>query len=125
MVSGPPPTGWYLDPTGLSDGRYWDGAVWTAVVTRAGVTDTDPMDPTRAAVPPLPGTSIRAPITGSSTATQGDRSAVTIGIGVMVAALVVFLLIAIISRSGSEETPPEVDTPTATAPSATDSVEGG
>ena len=116
--------GRYLDPTGLSDGRYWDGAVWTAVVTRAGVTVTVPIDPTHAAVPPLPGTAILPPVTRSSTATE-DRSAVGVGIGVMVAALVVLLLIAIISNDGADETPPPNTEAPATAPPATEPVDGG
>ncbi|MGB8652390.1 MAG: DUF2510 domain-containing protein [Mycobacteriales bacterium] len=37
----PTPSGWYVDPTGKHEHRYWDGAVWTATVSDAGVTTTD------------------------------------------------------------------------------------
>ena len=125
MNTNQPPTGWYLDPTGLSDGRYWDGSVWTAAVTRSGVTATVPIDPTRAAVPPLPGTKILPPVTRSSTVPPNDRSAIAVGIGVMVAALVALLFIATITNNGSDETPtPNTEAP-ATAPPATEPVDGG
>jgi hypothetical protein len=35
--------GWYPDPRGRHDHRYWDGATWTAHVADAGVADTDPV----------------------------------------------------------------------------------
>jgi len=111
-----PPAGWFLDPAGLADGRYWDGAVWTAATTRAGVTITVPIDPTHAAIPPLPGTAILPPVNVSSTASSNDRSAVAVGIGVMIAALVVFLGIAIASNSDSDDSPP----PPGTEPAATE-----
>jgi hypothetical protein len=33
--------GWYADPTGRFDHRYWNGAAWTEHVSRAGVQATD------------------------------------------------------------------------------------
>ena len=112
-----PPTGWYLDPAGLADGRYWDGAIWTAAVTRTGVTATVPLDPTHAAMPPLPGTADSASVpTCRRPHPLNDRSAVAVGIGVMVAALVVLLLIAIVSNNGSDDAPSDVTEPPATAP---------
>lgn len=35
------PAGWYRDPTGHSEHRYWDGTTWTEHVARAGVQSTD------------------------------------------------------------------------------------
>jgi hypothetical protein len=35
------PSGWYTDPTGRHEYRYWDGANWTAMVSDGGITATD------------------------------------------------------------------------------------
>lgn len=36
------PAGWYADPAGRFDLRYWDGAQWTEHVARNGHQETDP-----------------------------------------------------------------------------------
>ncbi len=36
------PAGWYADPAGRFELRYWDGATWTEHVSRAGQQYTDP-----------------------------------------------------------------------------------
>jgi hypothetical protein len=36
------PAGWYADPSGRYELRYWDGAAWTEHVSRAGQQYTDP-----------------------------------------------------------------------------------
>jgi len=36
------PAGWYADPSGRFELRYWDGATWTEHVSRAGQQYTDP-----------------------------------------------------------------------------------
>ena len=36
------PAGWYADPSGRFDLRYWDGNAWTEHVSRAGQQYTDP-----------------------------------------------------------------------------------
>ncbi|MBO0775198.1 MAG: DUF2510 domain-containing protein [Actinobacteria bacterium] len=51
------PPGWYRDPSGRYELRYWDGAGWTAHVSNGGVVLTDVSDPALAfpaAVPPPP-----------------------------------------------------------------------
>lgn len=115
-----PPAGWHLDPSGVADGRYWDGTAWTAAVTRSGVTVTVPIDPTHAAVPPLPGTAIQPPIIASPTTSRNERSPMAVGVAVMVAALVVLLFIAIVSSTGSDDAPSPATDPPASAPPATD-----
>jgi hypothetical protein len=35
------PAGWYRDPTGHSEHRYWDGTAWTAYVARGGEQSND------------------------------------------------------------------------------------
>lgn len=36
------PSGWYADPSGRFELRYWDGGAWTEHVSRAGQQYTDP-----------------------------------------------------------------------------------
>jgi hypothetical protein len=36
------PAGWYTDPAGRYELRYWDGSAWTEHVSRAGQQYTDP-----------------------------------------------------------------------------------
>ena len=36
------PAGWYADPAGRFELRYWDGSAWTEHVSRAGQQFTDP-----------------------------------------------------------------------------------
>lgn len=38
-----PPAGWYADPLGRFEHRYWDGTGWTPHVARGGRSWTDPM----------------------------------------------------------------------------------
>ena len=47
--------GWFPDPSGRYEHRYWDGAAWTSHVSRGGVASVD--DGTPAAIPPPVGTS--------------------------------------------------------------------
>jgi hypothetical protein len=59
MVSKPGPpgqTGWFPDPTGRFETRYWDGTSWTKAVMRGGTVDTDPefkVEPAKVVVPSL------------------------------------------------------------------------
>lgn len=39
------PAGWYADPGGHHELRYWNGGVWTATVADAGATAEDPLTP--------------------------------------------------------------------------------
>jgi hypothetical protein len=39
----PPPPGWYPDPTGRQDHRWWDGATWTDHASKSGVALLDPL----------------------------------------------------------------------------------
>jgi hypothetical protein len=36
------PAGWYADPSGRFEQRYWDGGTWTEHVARGGAQYTDP-----------------------------------------------------------------------------------
>lgn len=37
------PPGWYVDPVGRADQRYWDGATWTDHVAQGGAVGLDPL----------------------------------------------------------------------------------
>lgn len=41
--TGGPPAGWFPDPEGRHEHRWWDGSTWTDQVADAGVAATDPM----------------------------------------------------------------------------------
>jgi hypothetical protein len=66
-VSWPP--GWFSDPTGRHDHRWWDGAAWTAHVADAGVPSLDALE---AHAGPAP-----ASRTPAGAATGNDPVAVT------------------------------------------------
>jgi hypothetical protein len=63
--------GWFPDPTGRHDHRWWDGVAWTAHVADAGVAGRDPLD--------APGhglvTGPRSPLTGGRGPGPADRDA--------------------------------------------------
>lgn len=40
-----PPPGWYPDPGGRYESRYWNGVMWTDQVATRGVTGSDPIGP--------------------------------------------------------------------------------
>jgi uncharacterized protein YxjI len=40
-----PPAGWYPDPSGHAEQRYWDGTAWTDHVVANGVQSTAPLEP--------------------------------------------------------------------------------
>jgi hypothetical protein len=48
--------GWFRDPTGRHDHRWWDGAAWTTHVADAGVAGRDPL-----AIPASEGAAAAAP----------------------------------------------------------------
>ncbi len=44
-ATGAPPPGWYADPAGHHEHRYWSGDAWTEHVSDRGVVSTDPLPP--------------------------------------------------------------------------------
>lgn len=83
--------GWFPDPTGRHDHRWWDGAAWTAHVADAGVAGSDPIDGPDVAPPPAGPTQTPRPAMGPA-AGSGGRPASQRGVGndpVAVTALVV------------------------------------
>ena len=94
MTSDSSPPGWYTDPTGQSDGRYWNGTAWTQMSTRGGQMVNLPIDPSMAQLQPVPGTQVQAPTppapdtTSSSGGSGGVIIAVVVGILLLVAVFV-------------------------------------
>ena len=114
------PPGWYRDPTGQGDARYWNGASWTESVDRGGVIVNAGIDPSHAVTPPVPGTQVSIPPPPSPVQRQSDNSspsllAVMLGVGVVF--LIGILMYAIISNdSDGDDTPPPGPTPEEPAP---------
>lgn len=121
------PAGWYIDPFGQADGRYWNGLRWTDAVSRGGVTLKLPPDPDQVAIPPIPGSELRAPA-GPSAGPQGTpppaspkRSPALAVIGVLVAIAVAVLIVVVLTRDDSGDTPtPATDTPASTGAPVTE-----
>jgi lysylphosphatidylglycerol synthetase-like protein (DUF2156 family) len=111
--------GWFPDPVGRHDHRWWDGAAWTAHVADAGVAAQDPLDARPEARTGTGGTPAGTrPMTGRSMAGSGGEGRGSVDpvavvalvlalIAVLVALLpglglvpaVVALIVAVIARS--------------------------
>ena len=122
------PPGWYQDPTGQGDARYWNGTSWTQSVDRGGVTVNVAIDPSAAQIPPVPGTqvSIPAPPSTSPTTTGGSSkgSAMGIIVGVLVVVVIGILIFAFVNDDSSDDTPTPGSTPAVEAPAPPASVGG-
>lgn len=71
--------GWYPDPTGRQDHRYWDGAAWTEHVSKNGQQSTDPPvlatpEATVSQSPDLEGASVATPASQPTTAPETEAS---------------------------------------------------
>ncbi|GEM_PF-2006534 len=55
-----PPAGWYSDPTGLHEYRFWEGSDWSSYVSDHGNVATDPLPPP----PPRPQQAAASPDEG-------------------------------------------------------------
>jgi hypothetical protein len=127
MTNGSTPAGWYQDPTGQGDARYWNGTAWTQSVDRSGTTVNVPIDSTLAQQPPVPGTQVQIPTPAAApapqTVVQQSSSSSPLGtiIGVVVVVLLFVVVLAFIgNNNSSSDTPtPGSDAPPAEAP-ATD-----
>ena len=122
------PQGWYVDPTGQGNARYWNGASWTQTVNRAGVVLNVYIDPNQAQIPPTPGTQVAPPVAPpprppAQPVSSPDNSAIGVVLGVVAVLFFVLMMFAIISNDTSDDTPdvtvppaPEEPAPEATTP---------
>lgn len=125
------PQGWYVDPTGQGNARYWNGASWTQTVNRAGVVLNVYIDPNQAQIPPTPGTQVAPPAAPpprppASPVSSPDNSALGVVLGVVAVLFFVLMMFAIISNNSSTDqgpdvtiVPPATDAPAAPAPEVT------
>ncbi len=125
MTNNISPPGWYQDPTGQGDGRYWNGSSWTQAVDRGGVTVNVPIDPSMALIPPLAGTQVAVPTPPPAPpmtqATTSNRSPLGIIVGVLVVVVIAVLVFVLVSNDSSDTPTPGTDAPPATpAPAAED-----
>jgi hypothetical protein len=135
-----PPAGWFPDPWGVAEMRYWDGAQWTAHVHPPAAQPAAPAAPPAAPAPVAATPSVGAPpgtgapittIPIATPAAEEPKSAeerrkqlltIALGVAILIAIVVAILRIAGGSSSSSASTPvaPEptaaTPTPTATAP---------
>lgn len=119
MTNGSTPAGWYQDPTGQGESRYWNGSSWTQSVNRGGVTMNVPIDPTQAEQPPVPGTQMAAPAPPAQPTTvvqqSSSHSALGTIVGVVVALFAVVVLLAIIGNATADDDSPTPGTDPAPA----------
>jgi hypothetical protein len=108
-----PPSGWYRDPTGHGEARYWNGVAWTDSVSRGGVTFTAPVPPEQTRVPPLPGSEYHAPL-GTSTpaptpsaapapASKSSSSSTSILVAIALVAAAALIAVLLINLLGSDD----------------------
>ena len=81
------PPGWFPDPTGRHDHRWWDGAAWTGHVADAGVAAHDPLPEGRSTTAAT-GAAVRPP---AAAALPGRRE--PLAVTALVTALVGLLLV--------------------------------
>jgi hypothetical protein len=129
MTNGSTPAGWYQDPTGQGDARYWNGVAWTQSVDRSGTTINIAIDPTQAQQPPVPGTQVQTPAPAPAPQTVVQQSSSRSPVGAIIGAVVVILLIVVIfvivsnNNDSSDDSPTpgtDVAPPTQPAAPATD-----
>lgn len=111
--------GWYLDPSGQGDARYWNGTSWTATINRQGTKLNVAIDPALAGLPPTPGTEVHLPIpvsTQYALTPPQKRSPIGAIVGILIALAVVIVVIVVLSNTSSDDTPQDPETPPATAP---------
>ena len=120
------PPGWYQDPTGQGNARYWNGASWTQSVNRDGATVNVAIDPSQAQMPPVPGTQVSVPPPPARHASGSSHSLLGIIFGVIFVLFLVLLTYAIVSNNdSSDDVPPATDGPPATEAPAAPATEGG
>lgn len=84
------PPGWFPDPTGRHDHRWWDGGAWTAHVADAGVATVDPLPEARGAPAAAPARAADVPSSHPSSHPGTDPVAVVALIAGIIGGLLVF-----------------------------------
>ena len=123
-----PAAGWYRDPTGQGEARYWNGAFWTDSVSRGGVTIAVPMPPQLATTPPVPGTEYVAPaptqappvtfVTQSAPPPARPRSSSSSGtiVGLIVGAVLILVAVVVLTNVLGDDEDEPIEPPTTEQP---------
>jgi hypothetical protein len=99
MVETHDPAGWYPDPTGNHELRYWDGFAWLDNVSDQGATTTDPLG----GKPQPPPSQAAARSQATPVAAPPARSKMPIIIGAVVAAIVIIAAAAFFLTRGGDD----------------------
>ena len=122
MTNGTFPSGWYRDPTGQGEARYWNGAAWTDSVNRGGVTVSVPIAADQAQLPPVPGSEVQvaAPAAAApASTTSPSRSPLAVIVGVLAVVLLVVVIVLLVTDDDTDDPNPPVTlvtTPATQAP---------
>jgi hypothetical protein len=120
MTNGNSPPGWYQDPTGQSDGRYWNGTMWTQISIRGGQTINIPIDPTIAQTPPVPGTQVRPPVHPQASGVPSSGSSGGVIIALVVGLLLMVAVVFALNDDSVDDTPNDGTVPAEEAPADTE-----
>jgi hypothetical protein len=114
-------SGWYRDPTGQADGRYWDGARWSDQADRGGVSVSSPIDPARAETPPVAGSEYVAQRAAEpqTVAAQPAKSSVMGPVFGAIAVVVAIVALVVALSNDSDDGDESPTTPTTEAPETT------
>ena len=122
MTNGTFPSGWYQDPSGQGEARYWNGVAWTDSVIRGGVTVSAPIGVDHANLPPAPGSEYRAapPAQPAPSPRRTSPWAIVLGIAAIVLLVVVIALLVSDDGGGGDPNPPDtlVTTPDTEVPTS-------
>jgi hypothetical protein len=116
-------SGWYRDPTGQADGRYWDGARWSDQADRRGVTVSSPIDPAHAGTPPVAGSEYvaqRAAETPTVAVQPAKSSVVGSVFGAIAVVVAIVALVVALNNNGEDSGDETPTTPTTEAPATTE-----
>ena len=107
--------GWYRDPSGFGEARYWDGQRWTEqIVDRSGATSAAPMA-SGIDTPPVAGSEYRPPAAAQPVVVAQKSSpvgAILGGLAVIVAVIALVIALTNDSDDGTdEEAPPTTEAP--------------
>lgn len=124
MTNGSSPPGWYQDPTGQGDARYWNGTSWTESVDRGGQQSNVPIDPAMAQQEPVPGTQVQLPPapTEYDLEPQSKGSSGGVIIALVIALLLIVVIAFVVNNGDSSDDSPTPDTgvPATDAPAPAD-----
>jgi len=103
-MAGGPTAGWYADPHGRHEHRWWDGSTWTDNVSDAGTIGTDRITSGAAATTasPVAGAAVAGGQVGFSTPSGSNRSNGKV-VAILAGAAIVVILVVLVTRGGGSD----------------------